>query len=104
MTFDATRYTLVNMILSFHCKDTQVLFEGGYPKRFQAFAAQAQRKLEMLAAAHAIEDLRSPPGNRLEKLIGSREGQWSIRINAQWRLCFEWSDQGAQQVEIVDYH
>lgn len=104
MTFNATRYTLTNMILSFNCKETQSLYEGCNPKCFQAFAAQAQRKLEMLAAAHAVEDLRSPPGNRLEKLMGNRDGQWSIRINAQWRLCFEWSHQGAQQVEIVDYH
>lgn len=104
MTFTEPRYTLVVMILSFKCKDTQSLFEGGQPRAFKAFASQAQRKLEMLAAAHAIEDLRSPPGNRLEKLTGTREGQWSIRINAQWRLCFEWSDQGAHQVEIVDYH
>lgn len=104
MTLNATRYTLSNMILSFKCKETQSLYEGGNPKRFQAFAAQAQRKLEMLAAAHTVEDLRSPPGNRLEKLMGNRDGQWSIRINAQWRLCFEWSDQGAQQVEIVDDH
>ena len=81
MTFNTARYTLTIMILSFNCKETQSLFEGGSPKRFSAFAAQAQRKLEMLAAAHAIEDLRSPPGNR-----------------------FEWSDQGAQRVEIVDYH
>ena len=104
MTFNAARYTLTNMILSFNCKETQSLFEGGNLKRFQAFAAQAERKLEMLAAAHAVEDLRSPPGNRLEKLMGNRDGQWSIRSNAQWRLCFEWSHQGAQQVEIVDYH
>ena len=104
MTSNATRYTLSSMILSFNCKETQSLYEGGNPKRFKAFAAQAQRKLEMLAAAHTVEDLRSPPGNRLEKLMGNRDGQWSIRINAQWRLCFEWSDQGAQQVEIVDYH
>lgn len=104
MTFNATPYTLTNMILSFNCKETQSLYEGCNPKRFQAFAAQAQRKLEMLAAAHTVEDLRSPPGNRLEKLMGNRDGQWSIRINAQWRLCFEWSDHGAQQVEIVDYH
>ena len=104
MTFIEPRYTLVVMIVSFKCKDTQKLFEGGQPRIFKAFASQAQRKLEMLAAAHAIDDVRSPPGNRLEKLTGTREGQWSIRINAQWRLCFEWSDQGAHQVEIVDYH
>ena len=104
MTFNATRYTLTDMILSFNGKETQLLYEGGNPKRFLAFAVQAQRKLEMLAAAHAVEDLRSPPVNRLEKSMGNRDGQWSIRINTQWRLCFEWSDQGAQQVEIVDYH
>lgn len=64
----------------------------------------AQRKLEMLNAVAAVEELRIPPGNRLEKLAGDREGQWSIRINSQWRLCFVWREAGAWEVEIVDYH
>jgi proteic killer suppression protein len=77
---------------------------GGSPRQFSAFKTQAERKLEMLGAAHVIDDLRIPPGNRLEKLSGDREGQWSIRINAQSRLYFEWRDAHAWNVEIVDYH
>ena len=64
----------------------------------------ALRKLDMLAAATAVETLRVPPGNRLEKLSGNREGQWSIRINDQWRVCFEWVGTNAANVEICDYH
>ncbi|MGH9417402.1 MAG: type II toxin-antitoxin system RelE/ParE family toxin [Terriglobales bacterium] len=64
----------------------------------------ARRKLAMLHAAHRLEDLRSPPGNRLERLMGNREGLYSIRINDQWRLCFIWSEGDAFEVEIVDYH
>lgn len=72
-------------------------------KQFAAFERVAQRKLAMLGAALTLDDLRVPPGNRLEKLAGNREGQHSIRINDQWRICFEWND-GAHNVEIVDYH
>jgi toxin HigB-1 len=64
----------------------------------------ALRKLRMLDAASSLEDLRIPPGNRLEKLAGDRRGQWSIRINDQWRICFEWRDGNAYEVEIADYH
>jgi proteic killer suppression protein len=64
----------------------------------------AERKLQMLDAAVELADLRIPPGNRLEKLAGDRKGQYSIRINDQWRICFEWKDAGAWGVEIVDYH
>ena len=92
------------MIQTFRCKDTEALYEGGHPRRFRAFESQAQRKLEILDAAVAIDDLRTPPGNRLEKLSGDRQGQWSIRINGQWRVCFEWRDGQAWNVEIVDYH
>jgi toxin HigB-1 len=70
----------------------------------QAISSVAFRKLDMLEAATGLADLRSPPGNRLEALRGDREGQHSIRINDQWRLCFVWRDGGAEQVEIVDYH
>ena len=91
------------MIRSFRCRDTQQLFSGTRVRRFVNFEAVARRKLEMLAAAHRIEDLRSPPGNRLEQLRGDRDGQHSIRINDQFRICFRWSD-GADDVEIVDYH
>lgn len=92
------------MIKSFACKHTQALFEGACPHPFRALQAQAERKLQMLDAATTLDFLRSPPGNRLEALHGDREGQHSIRINAQWRLCFRWADGSAQDVEIVDYH
>ena len=92
------------MIRSFQCKDAQALFEGENPKRFRAFKAQAERKLQMLDAAEFVSDLRNPPGNRLEKLTGDRTGQWSIRINQQWRLCFVWRNDAAWDVAIVDYH
>jgi proteic killer suppression protein len=91
------------MLKSFRCKDTAALYAGHCPRRFRAILLVAQRKLQMLEAAQRIEDLRSPPGNRLEKLKGDRSSQWSIRINDQWRVCFHWTD-GAEKVEIVDYH
>jgi len=80
------------------------LFEGRHPRRFQAIATVAERRLQMLDSAHAIQDLRVPPGNRLEALLGNRKGQWSIRINDQWRLCFRFDNGNAFDVEIVDYH
>ncbi len=92
------------MIITFHCKDTQSLFEGKCPKRFKSFANVAERKLQILDDAYSLDDLRSPPGNRLEALRGDRKGQWSIRINDQWRLCFSFEDGNAFGVEIVDYH
>ena len=92
------------MIKTFHCKDTQSLFEGKCPRRFRAFAVVAERKLQMLDDAYSIEDLRSPPGNRLEALRGDRKGQFSIRINDQWRVCFRFEDGNALDVEIKDYH
>jgi len=64
----------------------------------------ARRKLKQLDSAQTLDDLRIPPGNRLEPLKGSRKGQWSIRVNAQWRICFHWEDGNAEKVEIVDYH
>ena len=72
--------------------------------RFQSFARVAYRKIKYLMAAGALEDLRVPPGNHLEALSGDRNGQHSIRINDQWRICFVWNDGGAEAVEIVDYH
>ena len=92
------------MISSFKCKDTQELYETGVNRRFASIARVALRKLDMLAAATIVETLRVPPGNRLEQLRGNRAGQWSVRINDQWRLCFCWSGTNAENVEIVDYH
>ena len=92
------------MIKSFHCKDTQTLFEGKCPRRLKAIASVAERKLQMLDNACALEDLRTPPGNRLEALRGDLKGFWSIRINDQWRLCFRFTNNEAFDVEIVDYH
>jgi toxin HigB-1 len=93
------------MIRTFRCRDTRMLFEGrfarGWSKKMQLMAA---RKLEILDAATSLGDLRVPPGNRLEKLAGSRDGQHSIRVNRQWRLCFIWSGSDAFDVELVDYH
>lgn len=93
------------MIRSFNCKDTQALFEGGIPRRFRAIKDAAIRKLSHLDAAHTLEFLRSPPGNQLEALTHDRAGQYNIRINRHWRLCFRWNAvTGADNVEIVDYH
>ncbi|MBI4081089.1 MAG: type II toxin-antitoxin system RelE/ParE family toxin [Candidatus Lambdaproteobacteria bacterium] len=92
------------MIWSFADKDTETLAAGEPVRRFRAIAAPAARKLYQMHLAGRVSDLNIPPGNRLEKLHGDREGQWSIRINDQWRICFEWRDDGAYDVEIVDYH
>ncbi|PAU77592.1 type II toxin-antitoxin system RelE/ParE family toxin [Halomonas salipaludis] len=93
------------MIESFACKHTRQLFEGrDCPKAFRAFQRQAERKLQLLDSAATLDFLRSPPGNRLEALQGDRQGQYSIRINGQWRLCFRFEHGGAFDVEIVDYH
>ena len=92
------------MIRSFRCKDTEALFGGRCPARSRAFRAAAERKLTLLHNAATLEFLRSPPGNRLEALRGDRAGSFSIRINAQWGLCFVWRDGEAHEVEIVDYH
>ena len=91
-------------IQSFRCRDTESLFNGNEVSAFQGFDRVAMRKLAMFHAADTLLDLRSPPGNRLEALIGNRKGQHSIRINDQWRVCFVWTDTGPADVEIVDYH
>ena len=92
------------MIRSFRCKDTQALFEAHDPRPFRAIKDAAIRKLSQLDAAHTLEFLRSPPGNQLEALKHDRAGQYSIRINRQWRVCFVWTASGPEHVEIVDYH
>lgn len=89
---------------SFACRDTGALFHRQQSRRLGGIERQARRKLLMLDAAHVLDDLRSPPGNRLEALRGDRAGQHAIRINDQWRLCFVWTAAGPQEVEIVDYH
>jgi len=92
------------MIQSFACADTQALYETGKSKRFANIKAVAERKLQMLDSAATLAFLKSPPGNRLEALVGDRAGQHSIRINDQWRVCFAWTELGPADVEIVDYH
>ncbi|NOY70577.1 MAG: hypothetical protein GXP53_14010 [Deltaproteobacteria bacterium] len=92
------------MIQSFKDKKTKRLFEGKRVTAFQAFARQAEKRLRILDAADSLEALMMLPGNRFKALGGNRQGQYSIRINDQWRICFEWSDTGPQHVEIADYH
>ena len=92
------------MIKSFRDKDSEALYGGKRVRRFQAFASQAERRLEILDNAKTIHDLMRLPSNRFEALRGNRAGQFSIRINNQWRVCFEWKDGDACNVEITDYH
>jgi proteic killer suppression protein len=93
------------MIKSFHDKDTEKVFARHFSKRLPPNLHQlAWRKLAILHATAQLKDLRVPPGNRLEKLSGNRSGQYSIRVNDQWRICFEWREGNAYEVEITDYH
>ena len=93
------------MIRSFRDKETERIFLRERVRKFsQAIQRAALRKLMLLDAADSPEDLRVPPGNRLEKLSGDRKGQYSIRVNDQWRVCFQWRDGDAIEVEVVDYH
>jgi proteic killer suppression protein len=92
------------VIRSFRCKETEKLFHRQQNRRFGNMEAVARRKLRMLDDAERLEDLAAVPGNRLEALGGDRKGQYSIRINDQWRLCFIWREGAAESVEIVDYH
>jgi toxin HigB-1 len=92
------------MIVSFKSADAEALASGRRVKRFSNIEVVARRKLRQLEIAASLQDLRVPPGNRLETLGGSREGQFSIRVNDQYRVCFRWTAAGAEDVEIVDYH
>ena len=92
------------MIKTFKCADTQALSEGRRVRRFVNIEPVARRKLRQLQIAGRLDDLRVPPGNRLEALKGSRAGQHSIRVNDQIRVCFRWTEAGIEGVEIVDYH
>jgi len=92
------------VIKSFRCEETQRLFHRRRGRRFQAVEQVARRKLRQLDSATELRDLASPPGNRLEALHGDRNGQHSIRINDQWRICFLWREGDAHDVEIVNYH
>lgn len=93
------------MIQSFKCQKTQRLHEDGTcDKKFKSFQRAAEKALRKLEAAESLYDLRNPPSNRFEALKGDRKGQYSIRINDKWRICFSWGDNGPEDIEIVDYH
>jgi len=93
------------MIKSFRCKETEKIFHREYSRKLpENIQKVALRKLRMIHQSQTREDLKVPPANRLEKLSGNRKGQYSIRINDQWRICFEWHENNAINVEIVDYH
>ena len=93
------------MIKSFKCKETNKIFNREYSQKLPMDIQKvAFRKLKMVNRAFVLDDLKVPPGNKLESLRGDRKGQYSIRINNQWRICFKWKDQDAFDVEIVDYH
>jgi len=100
---NSTRYYR-RVIKTFRCPDTEALAKGNQVKRFANLAVVARRKLRQLEIAGRLKDLRVPPGNRLEALKGDREEQYSVRINDQFRVCFRWTDSGAEDVEIVDSH
>ena len=92
------------MIRSFKDRRTEIFFAGESVRRFSGFKKTAERKMVMLDSSTSLRDLAGIPGNRLEKLSGERAGQYSIRINDQWRICFVWKDDGPHDVEITDYH
>lgn len=95
------------MIVSFRDEETELIWRGGFSKKIKlpvSLHNLARRKLRVIAAAVALETLKIPPNNRLERLRGGREGQFSIRINDQWRICFRWQKGNANKVEITDYH
>jgi proteic killer suppression protein len=93
------------MILTFHDAATECVWRGEFTRKLpNQIQAVARRKLRMINNARRLDDLRIPPNNRLEARAGDRQGQWSIRINDQWRVCFEWQDGNAARIEICDYH
>ena len=92
------------MIQSFRDKQTKQLYQGKRVRKFQAFARQAEKRLRILDAADTLESLIRLPSNRFKALSGNRQGQYGIRINDQWRVCFEWRDDGPHNAEIADYH
>ena len=92
------------MIRSYRNKKTEAFARGEFVRAFQGFRKQAEKRLEILDAAETLGDLAALPSNRLEALSGDRRGQYSIRINQQWRVCFEWISDGPENVEITDYH
>ena len=92
------------MIRSFADKVTEQVFDHRHSRRYATVDRVAFRKLRQIHRVSTVEELYAPPGNRLERLKGDREGQWSLRINSQYRICFEWRNGDAYEVEIVDYH
>ncbi len=92
------------MIVSFADVEAKKIFDGAHSRRYSSIEEVIERKLRMLHRAVVLTDLLNPPGNRLEALKGNRAGQYSIRINQQYRICFRWEDQHVHEVEIVDYH
>ena len=92
------------MIRSFADEETELVFHRQHSRRYVAIEREAFRKLRQIHSVSAVDELYEPPGNRLEKLLGEREGKWSLRINDQYRICFVWRDGDAYQVEIVGYH
>lgn len=92
------------MIRSFADRETEKVFHHRHSRRYAAFERIALRRLRQIQSVSSVEELLEPPGNRLEKLKGNRTGQWSLRINDQYRICFRWRDGDAFEVEIVDYH
>jgi proteic killer suppression protein len=92
------------VILNFKDAETEKIYATGKSRRFGSIARVAARRLGVIGFAKSLDDLRNPPGNRLETLKGDRKGQYSIRINDQYRVCFKWNGKDAEDVEIVDYH
>ena len=104
ISLDTQKGCTAALIKSFSEKETALLFHSGHSRKFSSIERIALRKLDMINAAVNVETLKIPPGNRLEALKGNRQGQYSIRINDQWRICFMWEGRDAYDVEIVDYH